>query len=240
MLKRLSMYAALLFLVPLIVLVSGWHWHETQDYGMISHLLYWVTETASKPYFIITSILFAAFYFFAIKDKKTAIKVIVIMAFSLVVALGMKIEAKKAVKETRPFMTQVLKGVPNPQTFYSLKKSVRAVEVKEYYKQYAQNVPEWLVNHRSHETSFSFPSGHSTFVTTWVLLAVGFSLLLGNSKALRYFANFLTVWAILVLISRIQLGMHFPWDEMGAIVMSWIWMLIVFFFLQKKKWMTEE
>ncbi len=236
MLKRLSIYAGLLLLVPIVALTTSWHWQEMQSYGAISYFLYWVTNTAGKPYFIVTSILFALFYFLAIKDKKKAVKVIVIMAIALIVANGMKMVAKKVVQKNRPFMTQVFNTLPDAATFYSLKKSDRATVIKAYYQQYAPNVPQWLVDHRSSETGFSFPSGHSTFATIWVLLAAGFALLLGNNRTLCYFANFLTLWAMLVLVSRLQLGMHFPWDEIAAIVMSWFWLLILFFFLQKKKW----
>ena len=40
--------------------------------------------------------------------------------------------------------------------------------------------PAWLVHHYENETGYSFPSGHTIFAATWLMLAVGFTQLLGN------------------------------------------------------------
>ena len=44
----------------------------------------------------------------------------------------------------------------------------------------------------------------------------------------------MTIWGVLMLISRVRLGMHYPIDLFVAIISAWIVHLIIFGFLQKK------
>ena len=85
------------------------------------------------------------------------------------------------------------------------------------------------------ETGYSFPSGHSIFAATWLMLAVGFSQLLGKrSFKAELLIGAMTIWGVLMLISRVRLGMHYPIDLFVAIISAWIVHLIIFGFLQKK------
>ena len=62
-----------------------------------------------------------------------------------------------------------------------------------------------------------------------------FSQLLGNrSFKAELLIGAMTIWGVLMLISRVRLGMHYPIDLFVAIISAWIVHLIIFSFLQKK------
>ena len=55
------------------------------------------------------------------------------------------------------------------------------------------------------------------------MLAVGFSQLLGNrSFKAELLIGAMTIWGVLMLISRVRLGMHYPIDLFVAIISAWI------------------
>jgi membrane-associated phospholipid phosphatase len=73
-------------------------------------------------------------------------------------------------------------------------------------------------------SGFSFPSGHvAASVAVYGFLAVllwrhghrGFTILSG-------------AWVLVVAVSRIYLGVHYPSDALGAIAFSTIWLMLVF------------
>jgi len=75
------------------------------------------------------------------------------------------------------------------------------------------------------EDSFSFPSGHVTAsVAVYGFLAV----VLWQSK--HYGGSLLSgAWILMVSISRIYLGVHYPSDTLAAIAFTSLWMIMVFF-----------
>ena len=74
-------------------------------------------------------------------------------------------------------------------------------------------------------SGFSFPSGHVTAaVAVYGFLAV----VLWRER--RYgWAIFSGFWVLVVAISRIYLGAHYPSDTLGAMVFTSLWLLVVFF-----------
>jgi undecaprenyl-diphosphatase len=74
------------------------------------------------------------------------------------------------------------------------------------------------------ESGFSFPSGHvAASVAVYGFLAVllwrhhhrGWAILSGS-------------WVLLVAVSRIYLGVHYPSDALGAIIFASLWLVVVF------------
>ena len=95
--------------------------------------------------------------------------------------------------------------------------------------------PAWLIHHYENEVGYSFPSGHSIFAATWLMLAVGFTQLLGNrSFKAKLLVAGIAVWSLLMLISRVRLGMHYPIDLLVATLLAWLINSIIFAFLKKK------
>ena len=67
------------------------------------------------------------------------------------------------------------------------------------------------------------------------MLAVGFSQLLGNrSFKAELLIGAMTIWGVLMLISRVRLGMHYPIDLLIAIISAWAVHIIIFSFLQRE------
>ncbi len=64
-----------------------------------------------------------------------------------------------------------------------------------------------------HETGFSFPSEHVA-----VLTVLGFAVAFSNRK----FGSFLLAIALLVGVSRVVLGVHYPIDILGGILVGYL------------------
>jgi undecaprenyl-diphosphatase len=74
------------------------------------------------------------------------------------------------------------------------------------------------------ESGFNFPSGHVTAsVAVYGFLAV---LLWRHDH--RGWAILSGVWVLVVALSRIYLGVHYPSDALGAIIFTSLWLMIVF------------
>jgi membrane-associated phospholipid phosphatase len=75
------------------------------------------------------------------------------------------------------------------------------------------------------ENGFSFPSGHVTAsVAVYGFLAV----LLWQNKH-RVWAVLSGIWILMVAISRIYLGVHYPSDTVAAIASTSLWLIVVIY-----------
>ncbi len=233
MLKRLSLYTLLLCLVPFFMWLINWHWQGDGHNTAFDTFLYFLTETGSQPYAIITCCVFAVAYFFCIADKKQALAVIAVMAISVGVTQGVKSALKTVFAEPRPFIVQLVeKSSVSPDYFYGQPRKVREQIVLDYYAD--KQIDMHLVHHRSKETGYSFPSGYSIFAATWLMLAVGFGQLLGrNNKGMKYLTAGIAVWAVLILVSRLRLGMHYPVDLLASVLIAWLFHCVLFVLLPR-------
>ncbi len=241
MLKRLSLYTLLLLIVPFFVWATGWQWQGDGALSGFDHALYWLTESGSSPYAIITCALFAGLYLWLIPNKKQAVWVIVIMACSIAITQGMKSGLKLLFAEPRPFVTALAEQSDiSTEYFYDQTRTQREQIVSLYYADKPQT-PDWLVRHRVHETGYSFPSGHTLFAAAWLMLAVGFGRLLGGQRVkMRLLTGVIAVWALLMLVSRLRLGMHYPIDLFVSILTAWLVHCVLFVFLAKKAIFRKE
>ena len=62
MLTRLSLYTLLLCLVPFFAWIFNWQWQGDAALTQFDYFLYWLTETGSAPYALITCGLFALLF----------------------------------------------------------------------------------------------------------------------------------------------------------------------------------
>ncbi|WP_267343499.1 MULTISPECIES: phosphatase PAP2 family protein [unclassified Gilliamella] len=136
---------------------------------------------------------------------------------------------KSQTAESRPYVLWMNKQYQlSDDKFYSLAKS----EKKQLIDQLLTNsnmIPTWLREHWQNETGYSFPSGHTLFAVTWAFLAV---TLLGFKR--HYIVVYmLIIWALLIEISRLCLGMHSPVDLLCGVLVAWIISLICYFYAQK-------
>ena len=100
--------------------------------------------------------------------------------------------------------------------FYAQPRSERRAYVTHYYADGA--TPAYLSAHRASETGYSFPSGHSTSAASWALLFAGIIGFANRRRSL--ITGAVITWAMLVMASRVWLGMHYPIDLVGGVLLA--------------------
>nr|WP_318381551.1 phosphatidylglycerophosphatase B [uncultured Enterobacter sp.] len=214
--KRTMAGVGLLLIMPIIVLISGWQWQPGADSRMLK-ALYWVTETVTQPWGIITHVILCGWFLWCLRFRlKAALMLFVILGAAILVGQGLKSWVKEQVQEPRPFVVWLEKTHQIPvEAFYTLKRKDRGHLVKEQLSE-QQDVPKFLRKHWQKETGFAFPSGHTMFAASWALLGVG--LLWPRRRTVTIVA--LLIWATTVMGSRLLLGMHWPRDLIVATLIS--------------------
>lgn len=223
MFKKLSLLTFLMLLIPLTTWALGWSWTfgsvDTQLFGF-DFWLFLLTETGSVPYALITCVLFMFWLMWLTRKRYSWLLVGFICASSVVGTQMIKEGAKAVFKEPRPFVTQMF---PNQtEQFYTLPKTERSQAVK-----VAANADNFVVQHQMHEVGYSFPSGHTIFSVSWLLVFAGFLFGLRGQGVI--FAQFFALsWAALMLISRLRLGMHYPIDLFVSTLIAWAFHIVLF------------
>ncbi|CNH09506.1 phosphatidylglycerophosphatase B [Yersinia pekkanenii] len=221
--KRISVGTLILLLPTIIIWLSGWLWQP----GGSDHLLkglFWVTETVTAPWGILTSVLLSGWFLWCLRFRiKPAIGLLVILGGVIIVGQGVKSLIKGQVQEPRPFVVwlEAEHHIDN-RFFYSLPRAERSELVKQQL-QSQSIIPPWLSNHWQFETGFAFPSGHTVFAASWALLGVG---LLWPRRHYNT-VILLMLWAQGVMMSRLVLGMHWPRDLIAAALISGLLVAIV-------------
>lgn len=236
MFKRLSLYTLLLCLVPFFMWGFSYQWNGNSQLIEADYWLYLLTETGSVPYALITCAVFALILGFLFKNRKQWFLGVMVMAFAVVATQALKTGLKAVFKEPRPFTVYLAEQThTNAENFYKNDRSQRALIARDFYSTQT-DTPAWLVKHYENETGYSFPSGHAIFAATWLMLAAGFTQLLGNrSWKAKLLMGAMAVWSLLMLVSRVRLGMHYPIDLLVSILSAWVISMIIFGFLQKKR-----
>jgi len=216
--RRTAVGAGILLIMPATVWISGWQWQPGADSGWLK-ALYWITETVTQPWGIITHALLCGWFLWCLRFRlRAAIMLFAILAGVILIGQGLKSWVKDQVQEPRPFVVWLEKTHHVPvNDFYHLKRKERGELVKEQLTE-QQAVPTFLRKHWQKETGFAFPSGHTMFAASWALLGVG--LLWPRRRT--FTIAILLVWATGVMGSRLLLGMHWPRDLVVATLMSWL------------------
>ncbi|GKW10363.1 phosphatidylglycerophosphatase B [Pectobacterium sp. IFB5596] len=227
--KRTTIGAALLLIMPLIIWMSGWQWQPEYG-GAWLRVLFWVTETVTSPWGILTSIILSIWFLWCLRFRlKPALGLLVIMAITVLVGQGIKSVIKEWVQESRPYVVWLERNYQvDDSYFYSLPRKERSELVKTQLQDQTQ-IPQWLRSHWQFETGFAFPSGHTLFAATWALLAVGLLWARRHYKTVVI----LMLWASGVMGSRLVLGMHWPQDLVVATLISWLLVVVASWLAQR-------
>lgn len=223
MVKKLSFLTFLMLLIPLTAWVIGWQWNLQTNLTInpFDWALFILTETGSTPYALITCVLFMLWLMWLARARYSWFLVGFICATSVVGTQVIKEGTKAVFKEPRPFVTQMFQN--NTEAFYALPKAEQEVAVMKF----VQPENQFVVEHQADELGYSFPSGHTIFAVSWMLMFAG--LLFGvRGQAVVFAQIFAILWAGLMLISRLRLGMHYPIDLFVSTLIAWAFHLIIF------------
>lgn len=183
MLKRLSLYTLLLCVVPLFAWIFTWQWRSDDVMTNYDYPLYFLTESGSVPYAIITCGIFALLFIPLFQTRKQWVLGVLVMAFSVILTQGIKSGLKTLFSEPRPYIVYVAEasGISVEQ-FYAQERKQRSHFIDQFY-QTKSDTPNWLKSHYEKEVGYAFPSGHTIFAATWLMLVVGFVHLLSVREA---------------------------------------------------------
>lgn len=217
-----------LVILPSLLWIGNWQWQPSQA-GSSLYPWYLITETVTRPWGGLTTVVLF-FWFFILLRRAEISCYFGLLLTALVVTAGLFTvkQIKPYVNETRPYRLwlnqQANESIPGQQ------ESIKNATAGQYYDKALAIIPEWQRGHWQRESSYSFPSGHSMFVSCWALLVVA---LFWHRK--YYFSCLIIgMWAMLVIVSRLLLGMHWPWDVSASTAIAWCLVVLVFRFAPQR------
>ena len=229
--KKTIAVLIIFLIIPLSVTAVNWQWQPT-SINSTSEYFFWLTETASFPWAIITSgLLFLLFcLLLANKTKKMISLLLIILVSAMLGGQIIKSLIKQQTAESRPYVLWLAKEYHfNDKQFYSQTRAERKATIEQLLAN-SNTIPTWLAQHWQNETGYAFPSGHTLFATTWAFLAIA---LFGFRRQLIITVT-MVIWALFIETSRLLLGMHTAYDLILGIVLAWGISLICCFYA--KKW----
>lgn len=216
MIAQMVMVCVVLALVPLGFYLSGYQWQIAAEGSAVWQWFWWmITETGSVPVAIIVS-LGLMIFLWRFGGQKRWKMLLLLVLLSMALTQIAKNGLKHYFAQPRPYIAQMYqRDEAKIAAFYQdFSKSAQREAVAQYYQQQAHTIQP-LVNHREREIAYRFPSGHTIFVVSWVLMFIGLA-------QRRRVVVMVTLWAMLVMSSRVLLGMHLPQDLAAAIPLAFI------------------
>ncbi|MFA9499634.1 phosphatase PAP2 family protein [Mannheimia sp. E30BD] len=223
MFKKFSLYTLAMLLIPVVTWLANWQWSlaiQYPEYGF-DYFLFLITETGSVPYAIATCVIFTLLLAWVVRKRYSLFFVITVCVASMVATQAIKTAMKSTFQEPRPFVSALFED--KSVDFYKLTREQRGLAVNEKIGT-QQN---FVTIHQAKEVGYSFPSGHTIFAVSWLLLVVGFCLNM-RGQAVIFAHIFAVVWAALMLVSRLRLGMHYPIDLFISSLLAFVTNLALF------------
>ncbi|MFC6276794.1 phosphatase PAP2 family protein [Psittacicella hinzii] len=133
--------------------------------------------------------------------------------------------------------------------YYDLSKEGKEAFIKYFESTYmvgdGESARRNALNHLVAESPYSFPSGHSIFAATWVMI---FFVMAYAAKKLTFWLVAFGVlgWGICVEVSRIILGYHYAHDVLasnmiaGVFVFATFWLMRVVYKIALKRMAPEQ
>lgn len=171
-----------------------------------------LTDSAGSKGFLITLTLLLLSLFRFKPSRIEWIQKLSMLGLLLVIGFASKTGLKLMTESPRPY-TELLAAeqlIEHPEAFYQLETTQQASVIGEI----SEKVSEWRTRHWQGEKDYSFPSGHTIFVS--ICLAFFGGLFLQNKCYIS--ALSLWMWGMSVAYSRLWLGMHRPEDLIGSVL----------------------
>ncbi|MDF5307254.1 phosphatase PAP2 family protein [Vibrio parahaemolyticus] len=171
-----------------------------------------LTDSAGSKGFLITLTLLLLSLFRFKPSRTEWMQKLSMLGLLLVIGFASKTGLKLMTESPRPY-TELLAAeqlIETPETFYQLDTKQQANVIN----QISEQVSDWRTRHWQGEKDYSFPSGHTIFVS--ICLAFFGGLFLQN----KYYISALSLWmwGMSVAYSRLWLGMHRPEDLIGSVL----------------------
>lgn len=171
-----------------------------------------LTDSAGSKGFLITLTLLLLSLFRFKPSRIEWMQKLSMLGLLLVIGFASKTGLKLMTESPRPY-TELLAAeqlIETPETFYQLDTKQQANVIN----QISEQVSDWRMRHWQGEKDYSFPSGHTIFVS--ICLAFFGGLFLQNKCYIS--ALSLWMWGMSVAYSRLWLGMHRPEDLIGSVL----------------------
>ncbi len=171
-----------------------------------------LTDSAGSKGFLITLTLLLLSLFRFKPSRIEWMQKLSMLGLLLVIGFASKTGLKLMTESPRPY-TELLEAeqlIETPETFYQLDTKQQANVIN----QISEQVSGWRTRHWQGEKDYSFPSGHTIFVS--ICLAFFGGLFLQNKCYIS--ALSLWMWGMSVAYSRLWLGMHRPEDLIGSVL----------------------
>ncbi len=148
----------------------------TGEQSWLLKRLFWVTETVTQPWGVITFDFIRLVSLVSAFRIKAAIMLFAILAAAILMGQGVKSGSKTKSGNHDLLLSGWKKTHHIPvDEFYTLKRAERGNLVKEQLAE--EKYPTiFAFTLAERETGFAFPSGHTMFAASWALLAVGFAV----------------------------------------------------------------
>ncbi|WP_367670492.1 phosphatase PAP2 family protein [Sodalis-like secondary symbiont of Drepanosiphum platanoidis] len=224
--KKISVGAIILLFFPLIIYFSNWKW-TPNNFFLFKKYIYWITITGNYPWGVILSFITFLYFFWMMNIYIKNLKIfLVITSFIIFFGQISKEIIKNFLKIQRPIVNWIFNNILFIKDFYFFPKEIKKKIIEIIFEKY-EKIPIWLKIYWGNESGFSFPSGHTIFVSTWALL----SIILLWPKHIKIL-TLIMIWAECVMLSRIALGMHFPEDLLAGVFISWILIILIIFLIK--------
>ncbi|MBV7314537.1 phosphatase PAP2 family protein [Shewanella sp. NIFS-20-20] len=213
--RYIAVIWGLLLLMPL-----GLMWQQTQMFPLLdltsslAQGLYWVTWSGTTPYGVATILLVLA-YCARRMTRQVWLSLLLAVTLSQGVGLMLNQQLKLHFKEHRPDITWLAERQALDATyFYQQPQAQRRVMMAEAIATHQQQLPmsARIAQQWQQEVGYSFPSGHTQFAVSFALIA-SFYLVASGAAVLPLI---LSAWALLMGLSRMLLGLHWPQDVLGS------------------------
>lgn len=171
-----------------------------------------LTDSAGSKGFLITLTLLLLSLFRFKPSRIEWMQKLSMLGLILVIGFASKTGLKLMTESPRPY-TELLAAeqlIEHPDAFYQLDTKQQANVIN----QISEHVSDWRTRHWQGEKDYSFPSGHTIFVS--ICLAFFGGLFLQNKCYIS--ALSLWMWGMSVAYSRLWLGMHRPEDLIGSVL----------------------